>query len=50
MKIIVEGGIADNLVVTVKECMQSAFIEIFQDVPFVVEPNRDSWVIEHLKP
>lgn len=36
--------IAGELAVIVKVCMEGAFFEIFQDVPFVVEPEiRDSW-------
>jgi len=45
-EIIVEAreDIAEDLAVIVTDCMERAFVEIFPDVPFVVNPEiRDSW-------
>ena len=40
-EIIVEAreAIADGIAVTVKNCMERTFTEIFPDVPFVVTPE-----------
>ncbi len=45
-EIIIEAreGIAGNVAITVKECMERAFCEIFPEVPFVVTLEiRDTW-------
>ena len=45
-EIIVEArdDIADDVVVTVKNCMERAFINMLPGVPFVVAPKvEDSW-------
>jgi len=45
-EIIVEAreDIAGDVAVTIKECMERVFTEIFPDVPFVVKPEiRDTW-------
>lgn len=40
----VREDIAGDVAVTVKECMERAFTEIFPEVRFVVDPEiRDSW-------
>lgn len=47
----VREDIAGDVAVTVKECMERAFTEIFPEVRFVVEPEiRDSWGVSIQKP